>query len=390
MRSCNLSSHWLCGLTQSSARIRIDHGVEKSVAFFEVPHASVSLLFIANVVVFGLCLSRSGSAVISADVLFRAGAMYSLAIERHEYWRLLAYGFLHADPFHLATNMFCLVLWGVHLERRVGSAYFLAIYACALATGGIVSNVTHVGSYLAVGASGAISGIMGALLCLWILGKTDLSANFFIINLGLNVALALSNLNIDSSAHLGGFAAGFIACALIDLIERANHVLLRCKFPEFVKLNLLILTSVSTAYLWSGASIAQLGSPRNWWSPVAYVVACTMLIKLIDILLSFKKGLAVVVFMLAMLNAVLVFFVSVSLVPLFISQCAQWHVEPSNWPERALAAACGNLMTMAVIIAACALALTVLAYSHDFDRGIRDVGFIGASMRGERKRRSGI
>jgi membrane associated rhomboid family serine protease len=109
--------------------------------FFEVPHASVYLLFIANVVVFGLCLSRSGgSAVISADVLFRAGAMYSLAIERHEYWRLLAYGFLHADPIHLATNMFCLVLWGAHLERRVGSAYFLAIYACALVTGGTVAT----------------------------------------------------------------------------------------------------------------------------------------------------------------------------------------------------------------------------------------------------------
>jgi hypothetical protein len=147
---------------------------------------------------------------------------------------------------------------------------------------------------------------------------------------------------------------------------------------------------VSAAYLWAGASIAQLGNPRNWWSLVAYVVACTILIKLIDILLSFKKGLAIVVFMLAMLNAVLAFFVSASLVPLFISQCAQRRVEQSNWPERVLAAACGNLAATAVIIAACALALTVLAYSHDFDRGIKDVGFIGASMRGERKRRSGI
>jgi membrane associated rhomboid family serine protease len=357
---------------------------------FEVPHGAVHLLLIANVIVFGLCLSRSGTAVISADVLFRAGAMYSLAIDRHEYWRLLAYGFLHANPLHLGTNMVCLVLWGAHLERRVGSAYFLAIYTCALATGGIVSNVTHAGPYLAVGASGAISGIMGALLCLWILGKTDLSAIFFVINLGLNVALALSTPNIDSSAHFGGFAAGVIACALIDLTEKANHVLFRCKFPEFVKLNLLVLASVPPAYFWADASIVQLGSPRNWWPLVTYVVASAMLVKLIDILMSLKKGLAIVVVMLAMLNAVLVFFVSESLVPVFISQCGQWHVETSNWPERALAVACGNLMAMAAIIAACALALTLLAYSHYFDRGIKDVGFIGASMRGERKRRSGI
>jgi hypothetical protein len=177
---------------------------------------------------------------------------------------------------------------------------------------------------------------------------------------------------------------------LIDLLEKVNHALLRCKFPEFVKLNLLVLASLPAAYLWGDASIAWLGSPRNWWPLVAYVVACTILVKLIDILLSLKKGLAVVVVMLAMLNAVLLFFVSESLVPLFISQCAQWHVETSNWPETALAVACENLMATAVIIAAGALALTLLAYSHDLDRGIKDVGFIGASMRGERKRRSGI
>jgi membrane associated rhomboid family serine protease len=359
--------------------------------FFDIPNAAVYLLLIGNVVSFGLCLSRSGTAVISADVLFRAGAMYALAIDRHEYWRLLAYGFLHANPFHLATNMFCLVLWGAHLERRVGSAYFLTIYACALVTGGIVSNVTHAGPYLAVGASGAISGIMGALLSLWILGKTDLSANFFIINIGLNVALALSTSNIDSSAHFGGFAAGVIACALIDLIEKANHVLLRCKFPEFVKLNLFVLASVpAAAYLCSGGSIAQLTIPENWWRLAAYVLVCTILVKLIDILMSLKKGLAVVVVMLAILNAALLFFVSEPVVPVFISQCAQSHVEGANWPERALALACGNLTAMPAIIAVCALTLTLLVYSRDLDRGIKDVGFIGASMRGKRKRRSGI
>ena len=41
---------------------------------FEVPHAAVYLLLIVNVVVFGLCLSRSGTAAVSADVLFCAGA----------------------------------------------------------------------------------------------------------------------------------------------------------------------------------------------------------------------------------------------------------------------------------------------------------------------------
>ena len=70
-------------------------------------------------------------------------------------------------------NMLCLVLWGGHLERRVGPAYFLVIYLCAMVFGAIIGNGIHSTPYLTVGASGATSGILGALLCLWILGKLN-------------------------------------------------------------------------------------------------------------------------------------------------------------------------------------------------------------------------
>src|SRR6266403_621500 len=51
--------------------------------------------------------------------------------------------------------MLCLILWGGLLERRVEALYFTLIYLCGLVFGGIVSNVTHPGPYLSVGASGA-------------------------------------------------------------------------------------------------------------------------------------------------------------------------------------------------------------------------------------------
>jgi membrane associated rhomboid family serine protease len=72
----------------------------------ERPHAATFLLMTANLLVFGLCLRASNTAAISPEVLFVNGAMYSQAIERHEYWRLISHAFLHADPLHLATNMF--------------------------------------------------------------------------------------------------------------------------------------------------------------------------------------------------------------------------------------------------------------------------------------------
>jgi len=125
--------------------------------FFASPHAAVYLLIGANIVVFALCAWQSGGDAIPGELLFRSGAMYSAAIERHEYWRLVAYGFLHANVLHIATNMLCLALWGGHLERRVGPFYFIVIYLCALIGGAVVGRYTHADPYLTVGASGGIT-----------------------------------------------------------------------------------------------------------------------------------------------------------------------------------------------------------------------------------------
>jgi membrane associated rhomboid family serine protease len=70
-------------------------------------------------------------------------------------------------------------------------------------------------------------------------GKIDLSWSFFVTNIGLNVVLAASSSRIDWQAHLGGFAAGVICCACLDIIEKALPLMLRCKFPEFAKMNSL-------------------------------------------------------------------------------------------------------------------------------------------------------
>ena len=103
--------------------------------YFEVPHAAVYLLIAANFIAYGVCLYLSGAIVIPSELLLRSGAMYPSAISRPEYWRLVTYGFLHASLFHVTVNMFCLGLWGAHLERRVGSFYLFSIYICALISG---------------------------------------------------------------------------------------------------------------------------------------------------------------------------------------------------------------------------------------------------------------
>jgi membrane associated rhomboid family serine protease len=357
---------------------------------FASPHAAVYLLLTANVLVYGLCLAQTGTVDIPTDVLLRDGAMYSFAIGRHEYWRLIAYGFLHANLLHLTLNMICLVLWGGHLERRVGAFYFIVIYVCALVAGAVVSNATHSGLYLTVGASAAISGVLGALLSLRILGRVDLPASFFVVNIGLNVALALGNSSIDWAAHLGGFAAGMIGCALLDIVEKANALLLRCKFPEFVKVNAFVVIAGVALLFWSTGPAAAAAASENLWPMLAYVVTCCIAIKLIDLVLSIKKGLAIVALSFCAANAALSILVGRSLAPALAAGCAPDRFQAASRLATMRAIACANLNVTLDIIAAGACVLTLLLYWQDIRRGIKDVGFVGASLRAERNRRQGI
>src|SRR5579871_2316799 len=209
----------------------------RSVGAFEVPHTATALLLGVNIVVYALVLQRSGTSVPSSAALFRSGAIYSGALARHEYWRLVAYAFLHVSMLHILTNMACLVWWGGPLEKRIGTAYFLLIYFASVIAGALAGTFTHTGFYFSVGASGGVSGILGALLCLKLLKRIDLPASFFVINIGLNVAIAFVG-RVDWRAHLGGFVAGMLVCALLDAFEIAAVRLMRTKFPEFIKLNL--------------------------------------------------------------------------------------------------------------------------------------------------------
>jgi rhomboid protease GluP len=245
----------------------------------------------------------------------------------------------------------------------------------------VVSNLTHTGQYLSVGASGAISGILGALLCLRLLAKVDLALNFFVVNIGLNIALAFSARNIDWGAHVGGFAGGMIACAMLELVERASCYLLRCKFPEFAKLNLFLLAVGSPV-------LVQLfvGGPP-WSALLACLGGGLVVVKLLDIVLSRTKGLAIAVVGFSIANAVLFLFLALALVPV---ACSRTLTPVITHMRSLLITACAHLDATLAVVAIVVLMLTLLLYSQELHRGIKDIGFVAASLTGERKRRHGI
>jgi membrane associated rhomboid family serine protease len=357
-------------------------------SFFGGPQVAVYLLMAANIAVYLLCFRSTGTQAISNEVLLRNGAMYSFAIKRHEYWRLLAYGFLHVNLLHIATNMFCLLFWGGHLEKRVGFLYFAIIYVAALVGGAFASDYQHAPQlFVAVGASGATSGLLGALFALWILGKIDLGANFFVVNIGLNAALSATVPNLDWASHLGGFAAGLIACAILDLVEKANAFFLRCKFPEFVKANLAVALGLAGWMVWSSRTANTALSVEG--TALTLAAAAIVLIKLIDLILSLRKGLALVVLALSIANAALVIVAGSLFAPRWPAACPRFDLG-GMMIRQWLDAACSNMALATDVAAACACVLTIFLYSQALYRGLTDVGFVGSSLRAARSRNFGI
>jgi membrane associated rhomboid family serine protease len=349
---------------------------------FEAPGGMVQFLLGANLIVFGICFAQSGTTDIPAEILLRNGAMSTDAIERHEYWRMFAYGFLHANPVHLAANMFLLVLWGGHLEKRVGALYFAFVYISGLAAGAVVSKFTSPGSYLLIGASGALSAVFGALLYLWASGKSEMGWEFFAISVGIVVALIAIHSRIDWGAHLRGLVAGMVCCGCLDVVEKVNGLLLRCKFPEFVKMNAFLATAVAVISSWAVLPSDVLFG-HTWLFPVAVALAALAIVKAIDLALMMKKGLVLIVVVFALANAALVLLLRDSVAEGLISLCGSQFL--GKYAARMpFAYACTNAEFTLALAATGAFVVTVLAYWSHLVRGISDVGFVGNTLRAER------
>ncbi|MEM1106994.1 MAG: rhomboid family intramembrane serine protease [Pseudomonadota bacterium] len=152
--------------------------------------------------------------------LFRVGNIS----KNREWHRVLTSGFLHVDPMHLLFNMYALYLFGRILELRLGAAGYLIVYFGALlgASAWMLWDKRRQLSYSAVGASGAVSGVILGF-CLF---APLAELRFFIIPMPaivfsaayIGISLYLSqrqNAIIAHGAHLGGAFAGLVLTALV-------------------------------------------------------------------------------------------------------------------------------------------------------------------------------
>jgi membrane associated rhomboid family serine protease len=195
------------------------------------PVATLTLLGLNTVMLLvSALLSGSGFGLLdpAPRALCRLGALNAAAIaESGQWWRLLTVMVLHGGLLHWAFNSWALWAFGPTLENLLGWVRFLALYVGAGFAGAAASfafNHTELG----VGASGAIFGLLGALMAYFFRRRRAGGAvplqNLLLVLL-LNVFIASQNPSIDNLAHAGGFLAGLGAMALLEAVPERNREL---------------------------------------------------------------------------------------------------------------------------------------------------------------------
>ena len=157
--------------------------------------------------------------------LFQRAAQHPILVDNGEWWRLLTATFLHGSVLHILFNMYALWLFGPVLERRFGALSFASLYLAAGVAGGMLYQLMGSNAW-AVGASGAIFGLLGALLTASYRQRhTRAGAAVFgqlLVLLVINLALPLFVPNIAWQAHVGGLAAGGLVGAAWDRLPRTK------------------------------------------------------------------------------------------------------------------------------------------------------------------------
>jgi len=141
------------------------------------------------------------------------------------YWQLLTNGFAHIELWHIGFNMLALWFLGPQLEMVFGRVRFLALYLVSLLSGSALVYWLADEQSATLGASGAVFGLIGALLV--VAQKVGGDVRSLLIWLGLNVFITFAVPNVSWQGHLGGFIGGFLAGLVLVYAPKARRTTLQ-------------------------------------------------------------------------------------------------------------------------------------------------------------------
>ena len=199
------------------------------------PTVTYAILAI-NIIVFLIPLLYGQSEAMVAQF-----CVHGPSIRYGQYYRLFTGMFLHGSLLHIIFNSYALYVLGSQLESFLGKFKFTIIYLLGGVMGSLFS-ITFNGDTASIGASGAIFGLMGALVYFGYhyrvyLGNVIKSQIIPLIVFNLVLGFVMSG--VDNSAHIGGLIGGSLATVALGIKD---------KITNFERMNGLITTIIFFAF----------------------------------------------------------------------------------------------------------------------------------------------
>lgn len=179
-----------------------------------------SILIIINLMAF--IIFHYSNFLGGTEAMMGKGALsWIYVIELEEYYRIFTSMFMHSGWRHLINNMLVLLFVGDNLERALGKVRYLIVYILSGMIAGISSisyNMIKHQNVHSIGASGAVLGVVGAMIAILIMNKgklEDLSGRRLMLFAAFSLYGGVSNAGIDQAAHVGGFIGGLLLAFII-------------------------------------------------------------------------------------------------------------------------------------------------------------------------------
>ena len=204
------------------------------------PIVTYALIYI-NVIIF-LLMHIIGNGSLDSNTLINFGASLDSRVLGGEYYRLITNSFVHIGLPHIMFNMYALYIIGHQIESFLGKSKFLIIYLFSALTGSLLS-LAFSSNTISAGASGAIFGLLGALLYFGYhyriyLGGVMKSQIIPLVILNLLLGFILSG--IDNAGHIGGLIGGVLMTMALGIKDKSSNT---------DRINGIVLSTIFTTFL---------------------------------------------------------------------------------------------------------------------------------------------
>ena len=173
-----------------------------------------------NVVVYLITVAQGFGINSPGGKLFNNWDLYGPAVAAGDWWRLITAAFLHANIVHIGFNMLAIGWLGAPVERYVGHLRYLGIYIVSGLAGSAGALVLTPNAHT-VGASGAVFGILGALLIIEYQQTGRITGQAFSL-IVINLVFSFTFSGISVGGHIGGLIGGIASMLALSRFGRTH------------------------------------------------------------------------------------------------------------------------------------------------------------------------